>query len=219
MRRQDDLTSIMKRLLFGFFLLFFSVGCMTAPKKVPSESLQGTWVGRILVRDLKSARSQVLKFEAQGKRDDVLRLEVTATMGVPVAIFLVRPDETQYLLIREKRHIIGPTSPRVLAPVFTAPVDPAILFNVFFNSPLDNSWVCQQSPQDSLDGLCESESIQSTVSWKTIDGLKSKIQISHNEADVQIEIKSFKPEISDSPDLFQLTRPKNFKTYRLKKAI
>lgn len=203
--------------IFIFLLVALSslLGCHSAQKVIPNDFNQGRWTGRLLVRDLKNSKSQVVHFEAQGLRDKVVRFELTASMGIPLAIFVIRPDETEYLLPREKKFISGPTTSKILSPVFTAPVDPNVLFTLFFDSSPANQWICEKDAEGQF-SLCKSQDQQLTLLWKNRDGHKKTIEIAHKDAEIQMNINTFEIPSSIDPSAFMIKKPKGFKAYRLK---
>jgi hypothetical protein len=225
----ESFVSASRSFLGSFFLSgFFSVcalaiiagltGCGSAPvgPETPLSGLQqGQWETKTLVRDLKRNKSNIVGMDILAERPGRLRLEVSGTMGIPVASLTLKDGEIQYLIPREKKFYYGKVGPTALAPVIAVPVDPSLLFHLLFEDmPPSKEWVCEYDAGKRLKS-CEEAATQTRIEWSNRSGNLKHIRLAARDYEIQIQVKDFKSKVQVKPTTFHLESPANYRKVQI----
>lgn len=195
--------------------LLILAGCQSAPQKMDTVK-EGEWMARALVQDKKHAHSFIINLDFNAIRDRALRLDVTSTLGQPVASLVSTPAKVSYVLFRSKSFYSGKPSPRALKPILAIPLDPRWIDNILFEKPFDaKSWTCTKDDQGFLKE-CDDSVTQVQVKWNSRSGERRTVDINHSAAEVQINLHTFRPKVQDRENLFKLKAPKGFKRFILR---
>lgn len=204
-----------KNVLVLFVACLFLTGCQLVPTKY-DEHTEGQWEAKVLIKDHVKSKSFIVKVDAFAVRDQSLRLDVTAALGTPVASLVLAGDEVKYILPRQKKYYEGQSSPKVLRPILSVPVDPKLFYSLLFDVvPTDSAWACEKDKNGFLQE-CKNPDHGLNVSWKDRKGRKKSIYIEHKKASMQMNVTWFKPSLEGTQQVFSMTAPKKFKKYRIK---
>ncbi len=195
---------------YVFLLSFiFLAGCQTATRyaQVP----QGQWVAKALVRDKQAGKSAIVNLDVSAIKNEKLRMDVTAALGHPVAALVMDGNKLTYVLLESKQYYQGAPSAQALKGVLPIPLDPRLLYNVFFDLPVeDKSWSCTSDKSGYL-AECREASGDLLIKWSQRQGRKKLISIEHPQGLVQINVNSFQPKVEAK---FELIPPKSYKALR-----
>ena len=202
--------------LFGLGVIsILLVSCAMAPKRFETFD-QGQWKAKVLVRDKKNFRSQIVNLDLNAVKNKKLRMDVTTPLGVHVASLVMNDNKVSYMLVRQKKYFSGPSNSRVLRPMISVPMDPKVLHNVLFDLPIaEKSWSCSK---DSKSYLAECKNLRSglKIKWTQRNGSQRVIEIDHKLARLQMNLKNFYNHTEKKKSLFTLQPPKSFKKYRIR---
>ncbi len=196
------------------FLLVFLVGCQSAPTRYDEKS-KGVWTTKVLVKDKESSRSYLLHLKFQTNDQKNARVDISTTLGQPVAALVLKGNNVRYILIESKRVYYGLASTESLKPILSAPIDPRWLVNIFYEKPFeDKNWQCIQEKNYLKE--CKQLQTGTVVKWTDRAGARRLIQLEHKRADLQIQVMSFSDKVDNRPDIFEIKTPEGFKEIKLK---
>ena len=201
-------------LIIASFFLVFLTACPSTPTRYAEKS-RGVWSTKVLVKDKQSSRSYLLhlKFQADDQRN--ARVDISTTLGQPVAALVLKGNNVRYILMESKRVYYGPASTESLKPILSAPIDPRWLINIFYERPFeDKNWQCVLEKNFLKE--CRQLQTGTVVKWAERSGARRLIQLEHKRADLQIQVMSFSEKMEDRPDIFEIKTPEGFKEIKLK---
>lgn len=208
----------MKKMTFIFTGLVFLLlaACATKPVAFDSEKSSGTWEAKALIKDLKGKKQNTVSLEVVAEKSNALRMEVSGTMGVSVASFLMTGETVQYAIHTQKRAFSGKNSEKALSPLFQISLNPKYLENIFFDESIsEKNWSCTQDNQG-LVARCERLSDRLQIEWKERNGENKRVLIQSPEFEVQVLVKSFTTKVEDPGVLESLTIPESYRRYKLR---
>ncbi len=205
-----------------FYFILFSLllgGCTTKPAAFDSTKKKGHWETKVLVRDLKEAKSNTVSIDFFAIQPDQLRAEVTATLGFSVASLAIDKNQITYAVHTQKKFYQGPLSDRSIEPLLKIKMNPKILFYVLFDHPLPSpQWNCKLS-ESGLPDECRLVNGSYIVSWTERVEESKRITIRATDYELQIVVKSFSSvlptKVEKDPHFFTVSAPDSYKTYQL----
>lgn len=205
--------------LFSFavtslFLFAILTGCQSTPTRY-DEKAKGIWTTKVLVKDKESSRSYLLLLKFQTDDQKNARVDISTTLGQPVAALVLKGNSVRYILMESKRVYYGPASTESLKPILSAPIDPRWLVNIFYEKAFeDKNWQCVQDK--SFLKECRQLQTGTVVKWTDRAGARRLIQLEHKRADLQIQVMSFSDKVDNTPNTFELKTPEGFREIKLK---
>ena len=199
---------VMKKitLVLGFLVL---ASCASKPVAFNSEKEEGQWEAKAQIRDLQKGSSNTVSLDVMSVRNQDLRMEVTGTLGIHVASFLLNESEVSCAIHTQKRFYSGPVSETALRPLLKADVDPRWLYGVFFDEPI-KGWKCSGSPVEK----CQ-KSDGTQIVWSDRKGENKRITISNSQFELQILVKNFMTKVQSPDRAFKLEPPESYRRYKL----
>ena len=195
--------------------LFLMSGCATAPQKFSNEKMAGQWEAKLQITDRKLNKTYNLGLDVVAERPDLLRAEVSATLGIAVASVLLKGKQISYDVHRSKRFYSGLSSDRALEPVLQVSFDPAFLFNLFFDEPIhDANWSCSVTP-DRVVESCVREPDKLFVQWLERNGENKRIVVKAKDFDIQVLIKDYQTKVQNRERAFVLDPPSTYSSFKL----
>jgi hypothetical protein len=197
----------MRALTLFVLTMFGLAGCQTAPVRY-NEQNEGQWAAKALVRNKREGRSAIVHLDVNAVQKEKLRMDVTAALGHPVASLVINGKRLTYVLIDSKQYYQGEPTSAALKPVLGVPLNPKLLYNVFFDLPIeDKSWTCTQDKSGYLIE-CREAGTELVIRWGERQGRRKLVTIDHPIGLVQINVSSFQPKVGAN---FELTPPKGFR--------
>lgn len=194
------MTSILKLPILLFVSMTVLLGCQTFPTKY-SDYEEGQWEARALIKDKTQSKSYVVHLDIHARKNKQLRMDVTAALGTPVASLALNDEKVRYILFQQKQFFDGRVSERSLSPILSVPLDPRLLYHVLFDEPFaDKVWSCSQDKKGFVE-KCQNPKDSFVIQWKDRKGKKKSVVIQHPNAEIQINILSFKEGVSEVFDL------------------
>jgi hypothetical protein len=187
---------------------FFSA-CATQPVAYNSTKDEGQWEAKAQIKNLQSGKADTISLDVISVKDQALRMEVSGTLGVHVASFLMKESDVSYSVHTQKKYYSGAVSEKSLRPLLRADIDPRWLYSIFFDSPL-KGWTCVGEPIEK----CQ-RSDGTKVQWSERNGEKKRITISNQQFELQVLVKSFTTKVQSPDKAFSLDAPESYKRYKL----
>lgn len=199
----------MKQNIFFATILVFLAGCASKPVSYNATKDEGQWEAKAQVRDLEKGKTNTVSLEVMALKDKALRMEVSGTMGVHVASFLLKGSEVQYAIHTQKRYFSGPASEKALRPLLNASVDPRWLYSIFFDEQLEG-WKCSGQPIE----ICE-RSDGTKITWTDRKEEKKRIIIANPQFELQVLVKDFTTKVQSPDKAFGFEAPEGYRRYKL----
>lgn len=185
-------------------------GCATKPLRYDQQK-EGNWQAKALLRDKRAGQSTIVHLDVNAIQNEKLRLDVTAALGHPVASLVMDGDQLTYVLMESKQYYQGASTATALKPVLAVPLSPRLLYNIFFDLPIeDKSWSCTQDKEGYL-SECREAGSETVVRWTGRQGRRKLVSVEHPNGLVQINVSAFQPKVEAK---FELNPPKRFKAIR-----
>lgn len=180
-----------------------------------ADKAKGVWSSKVLVKDKQNSRSYLLHLKFQADEKGNARVDISTTLGQPIAALVLKGNDVRYILIESKRVYYGPASTESLKPILSAPIDPRWLLNIFYEKPFeDKTWQC--ALENNFVKECRNLPTGTTVHWSERAGARRLIQLEHKRADLQIQVMTFSDKLDDRPDIFEIKTPEGFREIKLK---
>ena len=190
------------------------VACQSAPTRFDNKP-KGLWASKVLVKDKQNGRSYLLHLKLQADDQKNMRVDISTTLGQPVAALVLKGNNVRYILMESKRVYSGPASTESLKPILSAPIDPRWLMNIFYEKPFEEkSWQCAMEKDFLKD--CRHLPTNTVVRWSERVAVRRMIHLEHKRADLQIQILSFTEKTDDRADIFEIKTPEGFREIKLK---
>lgn len=202
----------MKILVFGFLGIFL-LGCQSAPLRYAEQS-EGQWTAKALVKNKKDSKSAVVGMDINAVQGKKIRIDVTAALGHPVASMVMQEKQLTYVLMEKKQYYQGNATEDALARVINIPVNPHLLYNLFFDLPVtEKSWACTQDSKGFLTE-CKQAKNNLLLRWADRHGRRKVLYIDHPDGSLQINVNTFQPKVEGRAGLFELKPPASFRQIR-----
>ncbi len=199
--------------LLSFGLLL--TGCQTGPKRFSDET-EGQWQAKVLVRDAKVGRSQIVNMNVQAVNQSRLRMDITAALGHHVASLVLRKDQVEYLLTSEKKFYSGRSNENALRPILALPLNPQLLYNVLFDLPIEEKgWTCTKDQKDFI-ADCKNLSSGLEIKWSERKGRRKTVHITHQLGAIQMNFMAYKPKVEGADSQFDLVSPQGFQQQKIR---
>ncbi len=138
--------------VLGF--LFVGFGCASKAKKESGPSATGVrWETKAQVRDFKNNKNTNLNIDIISVKNSHLRMEVSATLGYPVATFISTPQNLKMAIYPQKKFYFGPNSEEALRPMLGFPLDPNVFQSIVYDTAI-KGWNCMAA-DDGLVASCK----------------------------------------------------------------
>lgn len=201
------------------------VGCVSHPVRTDIHYFSGRWETRITIEDSLSKKVESVSVDVLASRDRFFRMDATSVFGVHVGSIVMDGNQLQAVLISEKKFYQGDPSEKVMARIFGLPLDPHLLWNIFFQeAPTDRGWQCHWANDGQLEN-CENIERKTELSWvltntnnrEDKDKLESRYHevtgahLRHSNYMVRIEFKNFEPHVPIQESKRQIIAPRSFR--------
>ncbi len=156
------------------------------------------------------------------KRNEAIRLEVTALLGYQVGSLLMTRTNLQYAIHPQKYYIYGPLAGRTLKPLFKQEIDPVIMWSLIHGENLKSrGFECRKSPI--LSEICKNQMATVEIEQRgdlgpdglSMDGQK-KVTIENDRVKFIWIFKSRQVLSGSQNETFVLARPKEYKLLTIK---
>ncbi len=204
-------------------ILAFVEGCQTAPPKVDitPTSADGSWEAKALVVDRRKNKSNTLSVDFVARQPRQMRMEVTTTIGVHLASFVLNGDRVAYSLSRERRFVTGPAEAAMMRDLIAMAIDPKVILDLLFDRMLNpTEWNCQVSetrlPQSCVNSnLAAASNGLIRIDWSERSQHKRVVKIQAPSADVTLVLREISSKVEIKDSLFTLQAPVGFRTVKV----
>ena len=97
---------------------------------------QALWETKAQIRQIKENRVHNLSIDAFAIKNNKLRLEVSAALGIKVASVVIDREKVQAIIPSEKKFYTGVASQEVLTRALKLPIHPNIFYAMIFDQEI-----------------------------------------------------------------------------------
>lgn len=220
-RTNANLLRLSKHVLFSAVLVFVLVsvlaGCGSRVK--PEQTVvgevghaEGQWVGKALLKNLKTSKSNTLSVDLLAREPSQLRMEIGAAFGVHIASIALNNNEVRCALTQQKKFITAAADASALARVIPVKIPPASLMAILFERPLLKSeWKCDDYGFTKLPAECSHRKESLVVKWISREGLSRRLRIATPDTEIELKIDQAKSKVQLDDNTFVIEPPEGFK--------
>jgi hypothetical protein len=194
-------------------------GCPSIPKKTDDlftpKAPAGQWETKAQVKDFKQNQTNNLSIDMVAVKNQLLRMEISATLGYPVASLVTTPKNLRMALYTQKKFFHGSNKPEALRPALGVSLDPNIIHNIIFDIPI-RGWNCENNPAGQV-SVCKktSPSGEMVVAWPERKEDSKRVIIHAPQFEMQWLFKSHNVLQQLSLETFKLAPPAGYKVIPL----
>jgi hypothetical protein len=209
--------------LFLLSLSYFIFSCQTKPTVSPADgSVIWNIDSKAQITDKVKDSTSSVSLDIFLKKNESIRIEVTATLGYQVGSLLMTRSSLQYAIHPQKYFIQGPFAGRTLKPLFKQEIDPLILWSIIHDESLQKRGF-QCVPAGTLIENCKNEFATVQIeqrgelgpNGRSADGQK-KITLENGHIKMVWIFKSREASDVSQNETFVLVRPKEYKLITIK---
>jgi hypothetical protein len=164
---------------------------------------------KVLMRDKVASQSGIVNVKFKGVKDQKIRLDVLSPIQTHIASLTLNGEELSYILAQTKQAYRGMATASAMVPVIRVPMNPKLLYNIFFDQPIvEKNWSCTKDKNDLLKE-CKTKDLK--ITWVSREGAARVLEIEHAKAFLQINIHKYGGEVSPTDAKFNLKIPDSFK--------
>ncbi len=143
------------------------------------------------------------------KRPRSMRIDVSAVLGIFIGSFTWNDSQMQVLLAREKKFITGPATSESMQELLKLPIDPVVLFNIFWDENLSpKEWTCVQ--ENLLPKNCKHKTLDILVTWQERSNHHRLIELDSPKVNAQLSLTQLEEDVSLNAGTFLLKAPPKF---------
>lgn len=162
------------------------------------------------MRDKAASKSGIVNLQVKAILDKKLRIDILSPIQTHIASLALKGDALSYLIVAEKRGYRGMSSAAAMTPVLRIPLDPKLLYNIFFDQPItDKSWSCTED-EKGMPKECKQLRGSMKITWVTRQGSQRVLEIEHPKAFLQINIHTYDGPVEPNDPKFDLKIPDSF---------
>ncbi len=205
--------------IFLFHLTVLFWGCASKSKieteGVPggvTDTVAGQWEAKAMIKSLESGEANVVGLDVIGLKPNTIRMEVSSSLGIALASIIIRNQDVEYVLPKQKKYYHGSISEQSLYPALNVKISPELLSAVFFEESYPK-WNCQAD--NGLIVSCTTpEGVK--IQWERDGKSTKRISLSSSKFEVQVQMKNYKLKSNWAENTWAIQVPEGFKRYRLK---
>lgn len=211
-----------KMIFFILLSVHVFLGCQTKPPKTVelvdkvdiSKLPKYAWETKAQIRDLKRNKNNNVSIDFLAVKNQKLRLEIQATLGIPVGTLGMNQDNFIAILYTQKKVIQGKMEEKTLMKSFNLPIPPESLYAIAFDDVIKHpQWKCYFDTNKVV-SLCENANLQSKIEWKNRNASTKLVKITNPNMEVDWFFKAPQP-LEIKPETFNIEVPNGYKIINL----
>lgn len=215
----------MKKLKIALIVVLggiFIIGCQSKPVKTVelsdkvdiSKLPKYMWETKAQIRDLKRNKNNNVSIDFLAVKNQRLRLEIQATMGIQVGTLGMNQENFIAILYTQKKAIQGKMEEKTLMKSFNLPIPPESLYAIAFDEAINHpQWKCYYD-NSKLVSLCENANSQSKIEWKNRNAGTKLAKITSPNMEVDWYFKA--PQVLEiKSETFNIEVPNGYKVINL----
>ena len=197
-------------------LVLIIQGCASKPIGPMASTVPVLIESKVQIKDLKRQESHNAKVEIILAKNQILRMEVSALFGIPLATLVMSPTKIQYALHTTKEYAEGTFTAQTLHHVFKQDIDPRILWNVIHNrNPEAVNLKCVKDIQLRPLSCMGPSDLKVTWSYEA-DPAQRRVDMRSPQFEMIWVFKGQSPFTASQNETFVLNKPDGYQEIRLK---
>ena len=188
------------------------IGCSSAPKNSGAtiSKVGLKWETKAQVRDFKNNKNTNLNIDIISTENAYLRMEITATLGYPVASYVSAPKTLKFAIYPQKKFYFGANSDEALRPLLGFPLDPNVFQSIVYDKAI-RGWTCSLG-DDGLVNSCKhmTKKGEVVVVWQERKEATKRVVIHGPQFEMQWLFVSSAPLNPVKADVFKLEAPSGY---------
>ncbi len=202
-------------------LFIFNSACQTTNTKnedfVDTSSKPSYWVFKTNIYSAKKNRNISGYTHITYMNPQLLRVDIYDPLGLLNAGTLIYKDGSfEAIMPLERKYFFGVATPETMFQILKSPVDPALFTNIIFQKKLtDKNWECSSDDKGFVKD-CRNRSANIDIVWKkNMTANDGWVQLTHNEGEVDLKLRSSRT-IKPLPDSkFKLQVPNSYSKFKV----
>lgn len=180
------------------------------PETAKTDDQIRQWVAKAELFDKRKDRKHSVDMDILAVGEQRLRLEVTGTMAVTLAVAVMNGNELTCLLPREKKYYQGPATAAALAKTIRVPFDPKWISAMVRDKEIQGaSWSCEKD-EKALPKKCESLQSSRSVIWSERRDDSKKVVIADPNYEISLKLNEVPTKVQDQGKAFSLNVPSSY---------
>lgn len=203
----------MKKIILSFlFAGSLLTSCSSKPKNT-GETISNVgfkWETKAQVRDFKNNKNTNLNIDIISVENSHLRMEITATLGYPVASYVAAPKSLKFAIYPQKKFYFGANSEDALRPLLGFSLDPNVFQSIVYDKAIRN-WTCMAG-DDGLVSSCKrtTKKGEVVIVWQERKDQTKRVVIHGPQFEMQWLFLSSVPLSPIKADVFKLEAPAGY---------
>ncbi len=208
----------MKKIILFLFIITL-MGCSSKSKKETSVSPQISalkWATKAQVQDFKNNKNNNFNIDIISVKNSHLRMEVSATLGYPVASYVATPQGLKMAIYPQKKFYFGANTEEALRPLLGFALDPNVFQSIVYDTAI-RGWSCMAG-DDGLVASCKRQLKKGevVVIWQDRKETSKRIVIHGPQFEMQWLFQSSSQLNPVKADVFKLEAPAGYSVIPLK---
>ncbi len=210
----------MKTLSNILCLIVFSIilsSCSHEPVKAPVKSQRAQWSSKAQVKDLERQSVQGVQIEILAVKNEKLRLEVSAIMGIPVATVVLNRNQLKAAIYTEKKFVQGVADENSLQKLLKVPLSAKWIYAIAFDESPGKAWNCEVSilEKSGAPQSCTLAQYGYKIEWSRKDNGSKFVHITTPKTEINWYFKEPQYNFEEKPESFLLPQPQGYKLQQL----
>ncbi len=204
------MTFILPLSLLGSFLLLSS--CATKPVAKKSNLQKAQWSTKAQIKDLERQTAQGVQIEILAIKNEKLRLEVSAVMGIPVATIVLDRKDFKAAIYTEKKYYQGPLDDNSLQKLLKIPLSARWIYAIAFDESPGKNWDCESitSTEATERRVCRLVKFDYKIEWNHKDNGTKVVRLTTPKTEINWFFPLPNLNFVEKPESFQLSAPEGF---------
>lgn len=210
--------------ILGFiFIVLFLSACQTGSKKSNLSTTDDVqtkpsyWVFKTNVYSSKKNKNISGYTHVTFMNPQLIRIDIYDPLGlINAGTLIYKEGQFEAIMPLERKYFFGVATAETMNRILKSPVEPSLFTNIIFQKKLsDKGWSCQTDP-DGLVKDCSHRQSGIDILWK--DKMTDKdgwVQVSHNEGEVDLKLKSSKFITQLPKTKFELQVPSSYEKFKV----
>lgn len=211
--------SVLTLSALAFVAIMFS-GCQTTQvekKNVNLISSPSYWVFKTNIYAAKKNKNILGYTHVTYMNPKLLRLDIYGPLGLINAGSLVYKDESfEALMPLKKQYFRGIANSKSIEQVLKSPIEPGLFVDLIFQrKPDGKSWICNTDAEGYVRD-CNNRAANINIVWKkNISKIDGQVVVTHNEGELDLNLKSSRSISALPAEKFVLRVPNSYSKYKV----
>lgn len=206
----------MKKYLILIAAAIFNFSCSHEP--VRQSGLQkAKWETKLQMKDLERQALYPLYADIIGFKNEKMRIEFSAILGLPVATLVLNKGSFQAIVYKEKKYYAGKLDDQTLQKILKVPMSAQWIYAIAFDENIRGAnWNCETSmlEKTSAPQACVNNKMGYEIQWSRKDDATKLVHVKTQKIEVNWYFQAPVTEFEDKPESYELKVPEGFQVIK-----